>query len=37
MILKWIFKKGIGGMGRIDQDKDRWLALVHAVMNLEVT
>jgi hypothetical protein len=39
IILKLIFKKGIGGMGRIDlaHDKDMWLALVHAVMNLRVT
>jgi hypothetical protein len=39
IILKWSFKKGIGGMGRIDlsQDKDKWLALLHAVMNLRVT
>jgi hypothetical protein len=37
IILKWIFKKW-GGMDWIDmaQDKDRWRALVSAVMNLRV-
>ena len=40
IILKWIFLKwaGEGGMCRIDvaQDKDRWQALVNAVMNFRV-
>jgi hypothetical protein len=37
IILKWIFKKWDGGgMDWIDmaQDRDRWQALVRAVMNL---
>jgi hypothetical protein len=35
IILKSIFKKWDGGMDWIDmaQDKDRWLAVVNAVMN----
>jgi hypothetical protein len=38
IILKWIFKKWDGGMGGIDmaQERDRWPALVSAVMNLQV-
>jgi len=38
IILKWIFRKWDGGMGWIDlaQDKDRWRALVNAVMNLRI-
>jgi hypothetical protein len=39
IILKWIFKKwDRGGMDWIDmaQDRDRWPALVSAVMNLRV-
>jgi hypothetical protein len=38
IILKWIFKKWDGGMDWIDmaQDRDRWLAVVSAVMNLRV-
>jgi hypothetical protein len=36
IILKWIFKKWVGGMDWIDlaQDTDRWRALVNTVMNL---
>jgi hypothetical protein len=38
IILKWIFKNWDGGMNWIDmaQDRDRWRALVSAVMNLRV-
>jgi hypothetical protein len=39
IILKWMFKKWDGrGMDWIDiaQDKDRWRALVNAVMNIRV-
>jgi hypothetical protein len=38
MTLKWIFKKWEGGMDWIDmaQDRDRWQAVVNAVMNLRV-
>jgi hypothetical protein len=38
IILKWIFKKWDGGMDLIElaQTRDRWQALVNAVMNLWV-
>jgi hypothetical protein len=38
IILKWIFEKWGGGMDWIDlaQNRDRWWALVNAVMNLRV-
>ena len=39
IILRWIFKKGsVGGMDWIvvAEDRDRWQALVNAVMNLQV-
>jgi photosystem II stability/assembly factor-like uncharacterized protein len=39
IILKWIFKTWDGGMDWIElvQDKDRWRAVVSAVMNLRIS
>jgi hypothetical protein len=36
VILKWMLEKWDGGMDWIDvaQNRDRWRAVVHAVMNL---
>jgi hypothetical protein len=37
IILRWIFMKWNGGMDWIDlaHDRDRWRALMNALMNLE--
>jgi len=37
IILRWIFRSWDGGMDWNDlaQDRDRWLALVNVVMNLQ--
>ena len=36
IILRWIFRKWDGSTDRIDlaENRDRWLALVYALMNL---
>jgi len=38
IVLKWIFRKWDGGMDWIDlaEERDRWWALVNAVMNFWV-
>jgi len=39
IIWKWIFKKGDGGImdwTDLDQERNRWRALVNAIMNLRV-
>jgi hypothetical protein len=38
IILKWIFETWDGGMYWIDltHDRDRWQALLHAVMNVRI-
>jgi hypothetical protein len=38
IILRWIFRKWVGELNCIDlaQDRDRWGALVNAVMNLRI-
>ena len=40
IILKWIFKNGVGGVTDwidLAQDRDKWQALVNVVMNLWVS
>ena len=38
IMLKWFFEKLVGGIDWIDQaqDRDRWRAVVNAVMNLRI-
>jgi hypothetical protein len=38
IILKWMFEKGVGGMGWIDlaHYRNTWRTLVNAVMNLQI-
>ena len=36
IILKWILEKWNGGMDWISRNRERWWALVNAVMNLRV-
>ena len=39
IILRWILRNRDGGMDGIDlaQDRDRWQALINAVMNIRVS